>query len=450
MDQPLEQPSQNKHLNLFYTYRTNHIEDNVTRAFLITLSRLTPVHLRLFIGDLVLKNKAELNHRLQFFAEPDFTFELQVSGPLDEDRRLDANNGVIVGINLSGAQALAFETSEKADLGGARIDALVADNGNDITLIFESKLRDDLYCQQIERHFKTFFDEKRTSLKEVFVEITWSDIANYLQRVKRQSRSPEEKMAIEEFVQYLDLLGLVDFLGFQPSDFSEKNDRKLNGCLAFLVQSRGEELQLQKYGSDWKLHFKDVPYENVWCDIDEGGIWCGIVCGSGKMWRAKSFREYILQKPNELQVVLEELQTDLGQKMQIVMRINSYFRHSRFRTAWLGNIGRAQVFPDGYETFIKTFTNPQLNSFERLTKERINEVFREEIEANTKRGLIHLDGQGRFPKWEDIPSFLQYCYFHIDVQLPSKSLIDKPVKDVTDMLASVLKSLHEAVLKLSV
>jgi hypothetical protein len=158
MDQPLEQPSQNKHLNLFYTYRTNHIEDNVTRAFLITLSRLTPVHLRLFIRDLVLKNKAELNRRLQFFAEPDFTFEPQVSVPPDEDRRLDANNGVIVGINLSGTQALAFETSGKADLGGARIDALVADNGNDITLIFESKLRDELYCQQIERHFKTFFD----------------------------------------------------------------------------------------------------------------------------------------------------------------------------------------------------------------------------------------------------------------------------------------------------
>jgi hypothetical protein len=287
-------------------------------------------------------------------------------------------------------------------------------------------------------------------LKEVFVEITWSDIANYLQRVKRQTRNPDEQVTIGEFVQYLDLLGLVDFLGFQPSDFSEKNDRKLNSYLAFVVQSRGEELQLQKYGNDWKLHFKDVLYENVWCDIDESGIWCGIVCGSGKMWRARSLREYILQKSNELRVVLEELQTDLGQKMQIVLRINSYFRHSRFRTAWLGNIGRAQVFPDGYEIFIKTFTNPQLNSFERLTKERINEVFWEEIEANTKRGLIQLDGQGRFPKWEDIPSFLQYCYFHIDVQLPSKSLIGKPVKDVTDILASVLKSLHKAVLKLSV
>jgi|CXWL01.1.fsa_nt_gi hypothetical protein len=450
MDQQVEQPSQNKHLNLFYTYRTNHIEDNVTRALLITLSRLTPVHLRLFIRDLVLKNKIDISQRLQFFAEPDFTFEPQVSEPLDETRRLDVNNGVIVGINLSGTQALTFGTLDKTGLGGARIDALVADNGNDITLIFESKLRDDLYCEQIERHFKTFFDQRLTSLKEVFVEITWSDIATYLQGVQRQTGNTEEKFTISEFVQYLDWLGLVDFLGFQASDFPDRNYRKLNRFVAFVCQSRSEELGLESYGNDYKVFFKDIPDDNIWCDIDDSSMRCGIVCGSGKKWRAETLRDKLLQKSDEFYSVLEELQTQLDPKMRIVLRIHSNFHHSRFRTAWLGEIGGAQLFPDGYQNFVRNFTDPLLNSFKKLSKQTINEVFGREVEENMKRGSIQLDNQARFPKWEDLDSFLQYCYFHIDVEIPAKMLIGKPVKDITDKLVATLKPLHKTLLKLKV
>lgn len=449
MDQPIEQSNQNKHLNLFYSYRTNHIEDNVTRALLITLSRLTPVHLRLFIRDLVLKKKTDLSHRLQFFAEPDFTFDPQVSLPPDEDRRLDANNGVIVGINLSGTQALTFETSDKG-LDRARIDALVADNGNDITLIFESKLRDDLYCEQIERHFKMFFDQSLTSLKDVFVEITWSDIANYLLGVHRQTGYSEEKSTIAEFVQYLDWLGLVDFLGFHVSDFPERNYRKLNGFVAFVCQSRGEELGLNSYRNDYKVFFKDVPDDNIWCDLDDNGVRCGIVCGSGKKWRAEKFRDKLLQSPDEFYAVLEELQAQLDSKMRIVLRIHSNFHYSRFRTAWLGDIGGAQLFPDGYQNFVRTFTDSTLNSFKKLSKQRINEIFGKEIEENRKRGSIQLDSQARFPKWEDLDSFLQYCYFHIDVELPAKSLIGKPVQDISDKLVAILEPLHKTLLKLKI
>ena len=83
-----------RHLNLFYTYQTRHLEDNVTRALVITLQNLTPVHLRLFLQDVILTKSSR---RLHLLAEGDFDFSLQVVQS-DEDR-LSAETGVIVGIN---------------------------------------------------------------------------------------------------------------------------------------------------------------------------------------------------------------------------------------------------------------------------------------------------------------------------------------------------------------
>lgn len=245
------------------------------------------MHLQLFLRDVILSKSSQptVRARVQLLAEEDFRFELQVS---PSDDLLNANNGVIVGVTYSGTQLPAFDAAYQKE-GGGRPDALVADVANDLNVLFEVKLGDSLYNEQIERHFRSFFDQSSTTRNQVFIEITWNEIAEFLQRVVRQSVNGIERYVASEFVRYLDWLMLVSFLGFQTSDFVAQNDKdfnqgKLNNFLLLMTRSLGPKLGLNEYQNNRMLFFHDVPHENVWVEMTEGGVYCGIVCGSGKKW----------------------------------------------------------------------------------------------------------------------------------------------------------------------
>ena len=360
-----------RHLNLFYTYQTRHLEDNVTRSLVLTLRNLAPVHLRLFMRDVILrKAQAALRDRLRLLVEGTFEFDLQVTPPDEQGDRLDTTNGVIVGVNYSGTQTPAFDATTNT-LGGARPDALVSDTANEITAIFEIKLADSLYREQIQRHFRAFFVQESTSIDQVFVEVTWTEIADFLQRVARQSISERERFVVMEFVQYLDWLKLVEFLGFQAADFTMQEDGqlnhgKLNKFLRQMASSLRAEIGLKEYGNDWKLYFEDVPQENLWVEMAEHGVNCGVVCGSGKMWRAQRLRDYILANPSELRQLLDRLSASVDPNFSIILRIHAYFRHSRFRTAWLGDLRGMHIYPLRYEAFVETLGDRTLNTFDPL------------------------------------------------------------------------------------
>jgi len=362
-----------RHLNLFYTYHTNHLEDNVTRALMLTLRSLAPVHLRLFLRDVILKNPAQesLRARMQVFTISNFDFDLQVTSPSKPDR-LDLMNGVIVGIKYSGTVPLNFsQLVDKA--GGSRPDALLSDKANEIAVIFETKLSNSLYQEQIERHFQAFFNTQGISVEQIYIEITWTEIADFLQRVARQSVSQKEQFMALEFVQYLDWLKLVGFLGFSATDFSHPQDgsfydRKLDNFLAQMVSVQGNQLGLKEYERNWMLYFHDVPNENVWAEMGQDGVSLGIVAGSGKMWRAKQLRDFIITQPNEIRTMLDRLRNSIDPNFLITLRVHSYFRHSRFRTAWLGDISGVKTYPIDFENFVaslKTRERMFLKKFRR-------------------------------------------------------------------------------------
>jgi hypothetical protein len=389
------------HFNLFYTYQTNHLENNVTRAFVLTLRSLAPAHLRLLFNEVILKRaQGQLRKRINFLEKPEFEFDLQVSKPSDDDYKLTAETGVIVGVDYSGKQALIFDSSFDTE-GGARPDALLSDVANGITAIFEIKLSDSLYREQIQRHFQAFFLPK-TSLADVFVEITWSEIAGFLDKIREQSVGEVERFIVSEFVQYLELLELVDFFGFQPNDFALDRDaskRKLNRFLVHFTGSPASSvLGLKQYNNDFQVWFTDVPYENIWLDMNEDKISCGIVCGSGKKWRANQVREFILAKPDAFRLILDRLRQAVDPACPIVLRIHSYFHYSRFRVAWLGDIGGSYTFPDDYNKFLETLANPNLNAFEWIPKRLIQDRFAAEIKKNLELGHIEVDENGKFPR----------------------------------------------------
>ena len=438
----------NKHLNLFYTYGPKHLEDNVTRALIITLKNITPVHLRLFLREVIIPklrgSKLELQGKVRLLADPNFIFDLQVPEP-QENEKFCEGNGLIVGINYSGSQKLDFDTSSDS-IGGARPDALVSDSDSELSVIFEAKLWDSLYKEQIQRHYQHFFDPDKADLKKVFVEITWSDIATFLEKVTRQSQSPKEIFVIEQFIEYLDLLKLVEFLSFKNSDFSETNYNytKLDRFLSFLTERLSEELKLAEYEKNkFQFFFKDISPDNLYFCFDEGCLSCRVVCGSGKKWRAEQLRNYLIQTKDNFKSILMNLNSRLG--MDIYLRVHSYFRHSRFRTAWLGNIRGPHQFPDRYEKFCAIFTNPEINSFAQMTKKRINEIFKDEIGQNN----AGLDSNNLFPKWDELESFLQYCYFDIDIRIPKDLLIAKTKEELVDIFRKLLSELQSTMLELS-
>ena len=96
-----------------------------------------------------------------------------------------------------------------------------------------------------------------------------------------------------------------------------------------------------------------------------------------------------------------------------------------------------------------TLGDRTLNAFDRIPKTIIQERFAQEIKENLQRGQIQIDGQGRFPKWEDIDNFLQYAYFHVDVRIPSARLVDQRSEDLFKTFKGVLESEHELMRALS-
>jgi len=306
VDERVWRTDDDRHVNLFWTYRTRHLEDNVTRAFVITLRQLAPVHLRLFLQDVVLANPAQkqIRDRLRLLTDPNLEFDLQVTPPDEAGDRLDVTTGLIVGVNYSGTQAPQFELSPDPG-SGARPDAMVTDVENRLTVVFEIKLSDSLYQEQIQRHFNAFFNQDGTTVEQVFVEITWSTVADFLRRVAEQSISAVEQFVTRQFVEYINRLNLVEFLGFEPMDFVEQEDGGINVTrfdkfLTSLANSLKTELGFQEYGYDHKLYFTDVPQDNVWVEMTDRGITCGVVCGAGSRWRAQHPRDSVAENAEPL------------------------------------------------------------------------------------------------------------------------------------------------------
>jgi hypothetical protein len=428
-----------RQLNLFYTYGTAHVEDNVARALIITLMNLTPVNLRLFINEVVLAKTRDKvvpdRQALPLFTPPDFEFDLPVTNPQQgaKDEGLTPHTGVLVGITCKGNQAPVFEATPAG--GEARPAGLVSDSSNELSVLFESTLSDVLDPEQLQRRCSAFFDSTIT-VEDVLVRITWSDIAAFLDRLVNVSQDtctgdPKERYVVTEFLEYLDFLGLVEFRSFSERDFAESNYEKLHKFGVLLASSLPDELGLTDYAGDLKFSFNGIPSEYIRLDFGwSPGLTCTVVCGVGNGPRARQLQEYIQGNRDGFRNIVQLLRMPIDPQIALSMRVHSYFYANRFRIASLGNIGGEFFFPEGFDRFCDTMTNPQLNSHAQLTRDEINERFQTEIERDLNRHLIQVDDQGRFPFWpgehEHVVNhqitYGQYCSADISLEVPKSRL----------------------------
>lgn len=259
------------------------------------------------------------------------------------------DDGLIVGVNYAGQQRLALDEEFIAG-GGARPDMLLSDKENGLTLIFEVKLGDLLYREQIKRHFNMFFDPSRARLDRVFVEVSWSEIAEYLGAVQQQTRDPVEGLFIVHFIEYLDSLNLTDFMPFRASDFSEQNKAKLHKLIAATVFDLRPTLGLREYEFNQRVYFEDraMP-DNLWIDYVRDNLLIAIIVGSGNQRRARALKNYIANDSAQLRRLLEELHGPLDSFGTLIVKGHARFRLDRFRTEEL-DVGEENNFPNDYES----------------------------------------------------------------------------------------------------
>ena len=423
-----------KHLNLYFTYKTHHLEDNVTRALLVTLQQLSPSHLRLLLRELL--TDTSIFDRLSgteylLDASTPVEFDLQVS-PWDEDSGLGRDEGVILGIEYSATQEIRFDP-EHADDRHGRPDAVIKDEANGFWVIIESKLGDDLYREQIERHHATFFDTEAVQhAKDVFVTTTWDSICKWLELIQDTTKDAKEGFIIGQFVEYVDMLGLLEFRPFRNHDFDDRRGDKLDKFLFVFSGKVQEAMGLTEYQGDGQFWFENVPHENIYWDIDVDGITGYVLYGCGKKWRASQFKQLITSNRRGFQELVQSLRASLDDKIDLFLQANARFHLNRVQIDHLYALDGRHIYPDGFNAFCDIVTNPMLNSLERLDQGQIRERFAEYmIETGADDEPKH-----RFLAWEQ--PVLQYCYCDVGFRIPRAALVKKQRGDLVDLFGGAL------------
>lgn len=461
---------EDRHLNLYYTYNTRHLEDNVTRAFVLTLKRLAPVHLRLLLRDCLLEG-LPIRNQIELSAKDDFEFDLQRThvGQLgtvaevhdDEEigELLTDSRGFLVGITRSGEVSPTFEMgagiSEPPLEERGRPDAWIADVANGIAGVLEIKLGDDLYESQLRRHFKSFFDSESTSIQDVFAEVSWDDIAGYLEKLEALTRDQTEREFIREFVDYVDMQGLVEFRSFRESDFMERSrrTRMIRRFLTHIKKQFEGVLEAEIDPRRQEIYFNDNPYENLWLNLSEEGLCSHIVVGAGKgaKWRSRAYRDVLRDDPDSIRSVLDrtkdmltELSREYSVEVTIELAIHSRFFYTRFQTDYLWNIADS---PKPYTAktfdhwFVPTFTSENKNAYKRITKQAIQQRFSEELAQRT----VERDSDGLFPKWDDAQVVLQNCRFSIGVCAARNAVASMDPETVSSFARELLTAEKDAI-----
>lgn len=427
-----------RHLNLFHSYRTAHVEDNVTRALIVALRALSPLHLRMVIKGVLLPEARRDGYDV--FAEPDFRFDLQTA-PLPPDERLDASNGVLIGLTYTGTQGVVFDDS--GPNGGSRPDAVVHDVGNDLVFVVESKKGDHQTTAQLQRHFHHHFKEG-TRIEDVYAEVSWTQIVWSLAELRAHTADPKEVFVIGELIDYLDDLGLLDFIGFRHADFQHRNEGKVHSFLSHLHRTLSDSLGLFPYGKNRQVWFDGINVDNVYLHYVEGGLNVGVVCGSGDVEMCRHYRRVVLERPDAFFKALSDFTDSLDPRYDVVLRCHSVLHKSRWRRSLLLNAGGPFAFPGEFDLFTQLVCDPVRNRLNWTPKMEVEQAFGPEITAG--HAWYSNEHFSRLAGGEDV---LQYLYFHVDVVLPEGDLVGHDptratgvVGDLVTKEKALLRSFH--------
>ncbi len=255
-----------KHLNIFHAYRhgstadAEHeqvLEDNLTRALLITLrscDSLTRKFIKEFTG---IDTQGPYKHDLQSRLDPDE--EVDGGRRLPRDKRL-------IAVARRPQEPEGSQSPNAENSGGSKPDAwITSDNA---VVLFENKLDGRLDDAQIRRHIRVNLgteyepvypsQQKQATAKRrqiPVVLLSWHDVFNWLSRFvdEQPVLSSESRFVVYQFLDYLEVNGMGE-VKFTQDDFltwERYTDMDEIGILNERVKRLGEELAESLEGHQW-------------------------------------------------------------------------------------------------------------------------------------------------------------------------------------------------------
>ena len=184
--------TENRHLNMFYPYRREVIEQNLTRALIIVLrilnSEARNTLLKVIVGDVCpssLTDEEQLVYTIEDATAPPKNCKfkrlvaISTTGEIEEDSDTDANS-------IPDAQ-------------------IRVGSGNDAVIMIESKVRSNtLSRDQLKRHAQGLGED----LDSVIHVVTWNKISSEVSKlVSSSSLSDTEVFVAQEFLNFLSMYG---------------------------------------------------------------------------------------------------------------------------------------------------------------------------------------------------------------------------------------------------
>lgn len=436
------------HLNLFYSYDNASLEDNVTRALLVTLSQLGSVHQRLVLRDLLLPEAFTNNgDGPELVQREGLRFDLQVHAGDDhretEDELLTADNGALIGIHHSVEEVDIDPEGLRDPKGAARVDALIEDQANDLSAVIEVKLGSSFNSAQLRRHHRRFFDTSQASFDDVFGAVSWTELVGYLNDLAKTCASGREKFVLEEFVKFANMIGLAPFLGFDDVDFRDENRQSLQRFLSALERNIITDPPFVPHGARRRLNFEDID-PNLWVDYREGGLEIGLVCGADKKRYAARYRDILVDREGNAENLFSELAERAEQvddRITLVLTPRARFFGTRVQVE-TARVGRTFRIPDELPAVRELFSNKKLNPHDRISRREITERFGRWLEGREE----DFGPDGLFMRWPDLDKkgVLTTLYFHFGYRIPQHMLTGRDRKATLELVNPLLQSLASA------
>ena len=216
--------SNDKHLNLFYTYNrdTELIENNLTRAFIVFLSILSGQTRNHFLRSIRLAKANDPSNKIVGIGDLDFTaVQFALQGNIDPQIPRNATRKILLTISTDSSDISEIDLVPTDEANGESTpDGWIYDDSRAFCILIESKIgTNPLDMNQIRRHVSNRFGSTLEEIKSTgsWYSTTWIDVLEILDVIlnkRSYSKSVEDQLIahLMGFMNFLDIICLMELI----------------------------------------------------------------------------------------------------------------------------------------------------------------------------------------------------------------------------------------------